>query len=84
MVIRDALRGRVLWRKYVTHETIADYMEGVDWLRLPLRIGPGPGSRLKRRLLFLSQFLSENLIFAGTGKDAHKVIVSNILRKLQT
>ena len=33
MVIRDALRGRVLWRKYVTHETIADYMEGVDWLR---------------------------------------------------
>ena len=33
MVIRDALRGRVLWRKYVTHETIADYMEGGDWLR---------------------------------------------------
>ena len=29
MVIRDALRGRVLWRKYVTH----DYMEGIDWLR---------------------------------------------------
>ena len=24
MVIRDALRGRVLWRKYFTHETIAD------------------------------------------------------------
>jgi len=24
MVIRDALRGKVLWRKYVTHETIAD------------------------------------------------------------
>lgn len=23
MVIRDAVRGRVLWRKYVTHETIA-------------------------------------------------------------
>lgn len=33
MVIRDALRGNVLWRKYVTHETIADYMEGVEWLR---------------------------------------------------
>ena len=33
MVIRDAVRGRVLWRKYVTHETIADYMEGVDWLK---------------------------------------------------
>ena len=33
MTIRDATRGRVLWRKYVTHETIADYMEGVNWLR---------------------------------------------------
>ena len=33
MVIRDALRGRVLWRKYVRHETIGDYMEGVDWLK---------------------------------------------------
>lgn len=33
MVIRDAVRCRVLWRKYVTHETIADYMEGVDWLK---------------------------------------------------
>ena len=33
MVIRDALRGRVLWHKYVTHETVADYMEGVDWLK---------------------------------------------------
>ena len=33
MVIRDALRGKVLWRKYVRHETIADYMEGVEWLK---------------------------------------------------
>jgi len=33
MVIRDATRGRVLWRKYVTHETIADYMEGIAWLK---------------------------------------------------
>ena len=33
MVIRDAVRGRVLWRKYVRHETIADYMEGVNWLK---------------------------------------------------
>lgn len=32
MAIRDALRGKVLWRKYVVHETIADYMEGVHWL----------------------------------------------------
>lgn len=33
MVIKDALRKRVLWRKYVKHETIADYMEGVHWLK---------------------------------------------------
>ena len=32
MVIRDALCGKVLWRKYVTHETIADYMDGIQWL----------------------------------------------------
>ena len=33
MVIRDALRGNVLWHKYVRHETIAQYIEGVDWLK---------------------------------------------------
>ncbi len=33
MVIKDALRKKILWRKYVTHETIADYVEGVRWLR---------------------------------------------------
>ena len=33
MIIRDAIRGRVLWRKYVAHETIADYLEGVNWLK---------------------------------------------------
>lgn len=32
MVIKDALRNKILWRKYVTHETIADYMEGILWL----------------------------------------------------
>ena len=32
MVIKDAYRKKVLWHKYVTHETIADYMEGVAWL----------------------------------------------------
>ena len=32
MVIYDAIRHRVLWRKYVANETIADYMEGVTWL----------------------------------------------------
>ena len=33
MVIRDALRGNVLWHQYVRHETISQYMEGVEWLR---------------------------------------------------
>ena len=33
MVIRDAVRGKVLWHKYVHHETIAQYVEGVDWLK---------------------------------------------------
>ena len=32
MVIKDSLRKKILWRKYVTHETIADYLEGVTWL----------------------------------------------------
>ena len=32
MVIKDALRKKILWRKYVKHETIADYVEGVQWL----------------------------------------------------
>lgn len=33
MVIKDSLRKKILWRKYVSHETIADYLEGVGWLR---------------------------------------------------
>ena len=33
MVIKDALRNKVLWHKYVRHETISDYMEGVELLR---------------------------------------------------
>lgn len=33
MVVRDALIGVVLWHKYVTHETIAYYVEGIEWLK---------------------------------------------------
>ena len=33
MVIKDAVRGRILWHKYVHHETIAQYVKGVDWLK---------------------------------------------------
>lgn len=33
MVIKDAFRKKILWRKYVRKETVADYLEGVQWLR---------------------------------------------------
>lgn len=33
MAIKDAFNKRIIWHKYVRHETIADYMEGVVWLR---------------------------------------------------
>ena len=33
MVIKDALRNKVLWHKYVRNETIAQYIEGVSWLQ---------------------------------------------------
>ena len=32
MVIKDALRNKVLWHKYVYYETIGQYMEGISWL----------------------------------------------------
>lgn len=32
MVIKDSLRNKILWHKYVKHETIADYMDGIGWL----------------------------------------------------
>ena len=33
MVIKDAYRNKILWRKYVRYETIAAYMEEVGWLK---------------------------------------------------
>ena len=33
MVVKDAYRNKILWRKYVRHETTADYLEGVSWLK---------------------------------------------------
>ena len=33
MVIKDALRNKILWHKYVRNETIAQYIEGVSWLK---------------------------------------------------
>ena len=32
VVLKDCRTKRVLWRKFVRHETLADYKEGVDWL----------------------------------------------------
>lgn len=34
MVIKDALRNKILWHKYVRYERIRDYMEGIDWLKV--------------------------------------------------
>ena len=33
MVIKDVLRNKVLWHKYVHSETIAQYIEGISWLK---------------------------------------------------
>ena len=33
MVVKDAYRNKILWRKYVRYETTAGYLEGVGWLR---------------------------------------------------
>ena len=30
MVIKDAYRNKILWRKYVRYETMAGYLEGVS------------------------------------------------------
>ena len=32
VVFKDARSKRILWRKYVKYETIADYLEGIEWL----------------------------------------------------
>jgi len=32
VVLKDWYTKRVLWRKFVRYETLADYKEGVDWL----------------------------------------------------
>ncbi len=32
MVIKDAFRNKIIWHKYVRHESIKDYVEGVRWL----------------------------------------------------
>ena len=33
MVIKDATRGKILWHKHVRHETVALYMQGIEWLQ---------------------------------------------------
>jgi hypothetical protein len=32
VVFKDCVRKKILWRKFVRYETLADYKEGVDWL----------------------------------------------------
>ena len=31
VVFKDAVRKKILWRKFVRHETLSDYKEGVEW-----------------------------------------------------
>lgn len=33
MIIKDAFRNKVLWYKFVKNETVADYKEGIEWLK---------------------------------------------------
>ena len=33
LVIKDAFRNKILWYKFVHHESVADYVKGVGWLR---------------------------------------------------
>ena len=32
LVIKDTFRNKILWYKFVRHERIADYLEGLEWL----------------------------------------------------
>ena len=34
MVIKDAYRNKILWFKFVKNETVPDYAEGVQWLKI--------------------------------------------------
>ena len=34
MVIKDSFRNKILWYKFVHHETVADYLEEIEWLRI--------------------------------------------------
>ena len=33
MIIKDAFRNKIIWYKFVRHEIISDYMDGIGWLR---------------------------------------------------
>jgi hypothetical protein len=32
LVFKDAHRKKILWRKFVRYEAVADYLEGIEWL----------------------------------------------------
>lgn len=33
VIIKDTFRNKILWHKFVRNETVADYLEGIEWLR---------------------------------------------------
>ncbi len=34
MIIKDAFRNKILWHRFVRYESVSDYLDGIDWLRL--------------------------------------------------
>lgn len=33
VIIKDTFRNKILWHKFVRNESVADYLEGIEWLR---------------------------------------------------
>lgn len=34
MIIKYAFRNKILWHRFVRYESVSDYLDGIDWLRL--------------------------------------------------
>lgn len=34
MIIKDTFRNKILWHRFVRDESVSDYIDGIDWLKL--------------------------------------------------
>lgn len=34
MIIKDTFRNKILWHRFVRNESVSDYIDGIDWLKL--------------------------------------------------